>query len=601
MSEAVSAKLGDRPAFPIKLLLIDPDPIYRTGLRVVLSQFADLQVVAEAENSATALQVVSLTSNASSVRSLGVDLILLALNIDFSQSSDLSQLQFRQLRSQYPKVPVLLLTFPMAEPEQLTALRAIGVDGYCPKGIAVAELVTAIEQVAAGRSYWVQASGRGQEDNPITRQTDKQRSGTLPVFVPPSPSPVLAIRNRLRTSGLRQIDTSLAEVTAQLQPGLPLIEQAVLAGQRRELLASRWLVNKLLATPEDLRQNRAVGKGESGRITNYQLPTTNYDSSVLSANTLQSSLFASVREKLQFSLENLTRVPLEIDILREGKKRELLNLILLKIENILTDLRFSQVPSSQLAEMRFIIVRDLWQATTTDFFGKYYTLQLGDRQLEIVSILLQDAAIVQTAILDKIPLTAELFSYLLFATDLVIYNTAFPASSPEAQERAEILLQNLLIQVANAVVQPLLNHFADVEIIKQNYYDKRLISTREVERFRNDLSWNYRLETYIGEPKKIFESRYELFLLVSRGIAKTSIYAPRSKELTRLSGIPLVVTLALEFRDAIAPRLRAVVEFFGNGIVYLLTQVVGRAIGLIGRGILQGLGGSLQESKNKKF
>ena len=90
-------------------------------------------------------------------------------------------------------------------------------------------------------------------------------------------------------------------------------------------------------------------------------------------------------------------------------------------------------------------------------------------------------------------------------------------------------------------------------------------------------------------------------MLVSRGIAKTSIYAPRNRELTRLSGIPLVVTLALEFRDAIAPRLRAVVEFFGNGIVYLLTQVVGRAIGLIGRGILQGLGGSLQESKNKKF
>ena len=92
-----------------------------------------------------------------------------------------------------------------------------------------------------------------------------------------------------------------------------------------------------------------------------------------------------------------------------------------------------------------------------------------------------------------------------------------------------------------------------------------------------------------------------MFLLISRGIAKISIYAPRRQELARLSGIPLSVTLALEFRDAIAPRLRAVVEFFGNGFVYILTQVVGRAIGLIGRGILQGLGGSLQDSKNKKF
>lgn len=272
-----------------------------------------------------------------------------------------------------------------------------------------------------------------------------------------------------------------------------------------------------------------------------------------------------------------------------------------KIEDILADLRFSQVQSSQLLEINYIIVRDLWQVATKDFFGKYSTLQVGDRQLEIVNILLQDATIVQTAILDKIPLVVELFSYLLFETALVIDNISFSSDSPEAQERAELILQNLLIGVANGVVQPLLNNFANVELIKQNYYDRRLISTREVERFRNNLSWKYRIETYIEQPKTIFESRYEMFLFVSRGIAKTSIYAPRSQELARLSGIPLVVTLALEFRDAIAPRLRAVIESLGNGIVYILTQVVGRAIGLIGRGILQGLGGSLPESKKKRL
>jgi hypothetical protein len=140
-----------------------------------------------------------------------------------------------------------------------------------------------------------------------------------------------------------------------------------------------------------------------------------------------------------------------------------------------------------------------------------------------------------------------------------------------------------------------------VEAIKQIYYDRSLISTRELERFRNELSWKYRIENSIGEPTKIFESRYELFVLASRGIANISVYAPRNQELKKLSGIQLVVTLALEIRDAIAPRLRSSVAFLGNGIVYVLTQVVGRAIGLIGRGILQGLGGSLQETKNKKF
>jgi hypothetical protein len=250
-------------------------------------------------------------------------------------------------------------------------------------------------------------------------------------------------------------------------------------------------------------------------------------------------------------------------------------------------------------------MRDLWQAATTDFFGKYSMLQVGDtvgsgkalRNLEIVSLLLQDAPVVQTAILDKIPLVFDFFAHLLFQTPLAINNVSYPPGSPEAMERAEALLQNLLIQQANAVVQPLLNRFANVEAIKQNFYDRRLISTREIERYRNNLSWKYRLENYISKPKEIFESRYELFVLATRGIAKISIYAPRNQELAQLSGIPLAVTLVLETRDAIAPRLRAAVAFLGSGVIYVLTQVIGRAIGLIGRGILQGLGGSFPESK----
>ena len=60
-------------------------------------------------------------------------------------------------------------------------------------------------------------------------------------------------------------------------------------------------------------------------------------------------------------------------------------------------------------------------------------------------------------------------------------------------------------------MQPLLNSLADVEEIKENYYDRKLISTREIERFRNELSWKYRLNKYINEPKAMFESSYELY------------------------------------------------------------------------------------------
>ncbi len=595
----------------IKLLLIDPDPIYRTGLRVVLEKFADLQIIAEAQTSADALQILSrLANNATSSSVLGVELAILELRLDNSQLS-----LYQQIKTQYPQLPVLLLT-SNSEASQLVAAQQAGVEGYCPKGVSVTQLVAAIQQVAAGNSYWLEETGNRKQE---TKVRERGRQGERETRrIPPSPlysltfSPLARVRDRWRLSGLRHIDTVLGEVTVQLEdPGLPLLERSVFAGQRRELLAARWLLNQLLAAPVAKRQetgNRrqeivmraGEAEGEKSISTAHTLRPTPYTPHP-SLATHHSSLFASVRSKLQFRLLNLTRVPLEIDILREEKKRELLDLILRKIEDILGELRFSQVQLGQLSEIRNAILGDLWQTATIDFFGKYSKLQVGEYQVDIAKTLLQDAGVVQTAILNEIPLVEELFAYLLFASPLVIDNVTFAPESVEAKERTEIILQNLLIQVANGVMQPLLNRFADVEVIKQKYYDRNLISTREIERFRNNLSWKYRLENYLQEPAKIFESRYELFLLVSRGIAKISIYAPRRQELARLSGIPLVVTLALEIRDAIAPRLRAVVAFFGKGIVYVLTQVIGRAIGLVGRGILQGLGGSLQENKNKRL
>jgi len=607
----------------LKLLLIDPDRIYRTGLRVVFEQFSELQVVAEAETIAGGLQLLTESDNAPNVPSLAVDFVLLELSLDRSQPNQSVELQqCRQLKTQYPNLPVLLLS-SLQEPNLLAAARQAGVDGYYPKGAPVSEIVAVMRQVAAGSSYWAELTG------------NRQEAETQENSLPTTSNILIKSWNRLRFSGVRQIDATLAEVTAQLQiPGLPVLDRALLAGQRRELLASRWILNKLLAPPEIRGQGSGVRgsqlragvspveqpgvqgsgvksqelgvRGQSVELqVRSSLPSPAISPLVIpsqpSSKNLRSALFKSTRAKLQFSLENLTRTPLEIDIFREEKKRELLNLILRKIEDFLEELRFSQVQMPQLKAMQSVLLRDLWQAATIDFFGRYSTLQVGDRNLEIVSSLLQDAVVVQTGILDKIPLVFDFFSYLLFQTPLVIDNVPYPAGSPEAMERAETILQNLLIQLANGVVQPLLNRFADVEEVKQSFYDRRLISTREVERFRNNLSWKYRLENYTGEPQKIFESRYELFVLVSRGIAKISVYAPRSQELKKLSGIPLLLTLVLELRDAIAPRLRAAIAFIGNGFVYVLTQVIGRAIGLIGRGILQGLGGALQESKNKRF
>jgi DNA-binding NarL/FixJ family response regulator len=584
--------MSDRP---LKLLLVDPDSIFRLGLRVALEAIPHLQVVSEAATDTETLQILAELAQKDPNQ---VNLVVLELGDSRSQDSQRKGLQLcQQLKASYPTLPILLLS-SVQEPGILMAARAFGVNGYCPKGTPVSELVTAMAEVANGNSYWLE---------------EKASTELTPPPPPVSPRlPLTKLRQNLHLSGISYIDSALKEVTAQLQiPGLPILERAVLAGHRRELLAARWLLNQLLVAPQERQQEQLQ---ELTSTSQQPLPVIPPPSSIipsdaqpiftspplLSPRSLQSTLFAACINKLQFSLNNVSNVPLEIDILREDKKRELLYLILQRLAQQLDELREAQITINQLVDLKNVILKDLWQTTVIDFFGKFSQIRLGDRHIEIVNVLLQNPVIIQTEILNKIPVSTELFAYFLFQTDLQVDNNYYPAGSSEANSQAEVILENLLIQVANGVIQPLLNYLADVEQIKQNFYDRKLISTREIERFRNDLSWKYRLDKYVNEAKEIFESRYELFVFAPRGIATISIYAPRREELAQLSGIPLVVTLLLEFRDAIAPRLQSLLAFFGSGIVFVLTQIVGRGLGLIGRGIIQGIGSVSFSEKNFK-
>lgn len=462
------------------------------------------------------------------------------------------------------------------------------------------------------------------------------------------PGPLTAMRISMRLSGLQQIDQNIADVNLARQRTASWFNQAILDGKKRELTAARWLVSSLWSTPkfdDSPRQRRrgfgyaqppgAAERGSGGALSastdwiriaqqggyggNYaDMTAARYldrDSLVPRASAalaatesrlqerpgdVQSVVFEGVFAKLQRPLKNISKSPLEIDILRADKKLELLYLVLRQLEELLADLRASQVQPGKLSMRSSQVIQDLWDAVNREFFGKYYTVRIGNVEEEVVTLLQQEKPLVQAQILDRIPQVPELFGHWLFQEPMVIESSPYMATTPQAIAYSEHLLENLMIQVANAVIQPLLNRLADSEPIKKSLYTSRLMSSREIERFRNDLSWRYRWDRLINEPKAIFESRYNLYRLTPSGINSTSIYAPRRAELDDLGGLPLVVTLAIETRDAIAPRLRTAISLVGTSVVYVLTEVLGRGIGLVGRGILQGVGSAWQDTRNKQ-
>lgn len=639
-----------------QLLSIARDPIFRLGLRVAIEQYPDLEVVAEVSTTIEALRFLKSRSIDLERAKKPVDLVILTVEMGNVRSTQIEALAVcRQLKSLYPNVPLLLLSEPLM-PELLALLQAAGVNGYCPKGRDISLTIEAIRTVASGGNYWptdVAANSEIELNVAVVETVENsaasgEENADRSIVDRPIHQKIL---DYFCLSGIREIDAALAVVKADLQQvtaadptDLPsILDGVVLSGRYRELLAARWIVSRLsfegrrqkaegsstllsLSEVEGLRVKRGKKeKGKEERVLNLSgLAVANAqvsDESLAVATNWQKSLFESVTAKLQLDLVNLTGVPLEIDILRSGKKLELINSILRKLQDLLDELRLGQVQPTQLSEKMPAILRDLWEATIIDFFGRYYTVQteespifdnsqqtlklresqkqisVAGNRLEVVPMLLADETVVAALILDKIPMVAEFFAHLLFEIPLIVDNISCVAGSPQAMQRAEALLENLAIQVASGVVQPLLNNFAYVEEIKQTFYDGKLISTREIEQFRNNLSWKYHWNSYFVEPKAIFESRFWLYIFGESGIRRIAIYAPRNRELAQLSGWQLALTLLLEARDAIAPRVRAVISLLGAAVVFVLTQVIGRGIGLIGRGIIQGIGNSLQDSK----
>jgi len=125
---------------PLRLLLVEDDELFRLGLVVRLQQEPHIEIVAEAEDGETAVDLANRHS---------LDLIL--LDIGLPRMSGLEAC--RQIKIQHPNLPILALT-SRSEPTLINRLIETGIQGFCLKGIDAQTLVLAIRSVVAGASWW---------------------------------------------------------------------------------------------------------------------------------------------------------------------------------------------------------------------------------------------------------------------------------------------------------------------------------------------------------------------------------------------------------------------------------------------------------------
>jgi two-component system, NarL family, response regulator len=129
---------------PLRILLVEDDELFRLGLCVRLQQEPDLEIVAEAEDGETAIELVSQAL---------LDIVLLDVGLPGIGGIEAC----RQIKQRQPHLPVLALT-SHSESSLIARLIEAGAQGYCLKGIAADTLVLALHSVAAGASWWDQAA-----------------------------------------------------------------------------------------------------------------------------------------------------------------------------------------------------------------------------------------------------------------------------------------------------------------------------------------------------------------------------------------------------------------------------------------------------------
>jgi DNA-binding NarL/FixJ family response regulator len=123
----------------LRLLIVDDHPMVLQGLRTMLLEAGDIDVVAEAADATTAI---------AAVRRTALDLVL----SDMTLPDKTGLVLLKTIKAEQPNLPVLMLSMYAEEVFAVRALK-LGAAGYLMKDVDAATLIDAIRRAAGGGKY----------------------------------------------------------------------------------------------------------------------------------------------------------------------------------------------------------------------------------------------------------------------------------------------------------------------------------------------------------------------------------------------------------------------------------------------------------------
>lgn len=301
-------------------------------------------------------------------------------------------------------------------------------------------------------------------------------------------------------------------------------------------------------------------------------------------NTLTARIFSKILYKTNFSSKKGNQQLLGIDLLKTEIQKDLLSLCVLRVEETFTKLFEAPDPKKVMQKRGKILFLHCIKKTCEDFLTKQYGYRVK------ISLGVLKKSLYTKNLLKDIELIFQVpFYILLEPNSSIFYLLYYPVYSSASDSFIEALMDNLILEISNCVIYFSILKFSSVYAFRQTLYRSKFLSLRNFERFKNNLSWQLITKIYIKRPIDLYNNRYGIFVLRTNGIDYRTIYANRSKDLNSLNNISLLTLMFIELRDFASSRIDEAIYLLSKGIRFTLTSVLGQVIGLVWRGIIEGL------------
>ena len=475
-------------------------------------------------------------------------------------------LECRRLQERWQPAPLLLLLSEghRLSRQQLLALPALGV----------------LE--AAGPERLLAAIATLRDGGRVLELLDGSAQGEA---MPPGIG--LGLGQWLLLSGLQQIDAERALCQRLLvsEPG-PLT-RLVLEGRLRELALARRLLLWLWG-PVSL----AWGGSDAPPPTAAISPGSNaLTLSQRSAESIWSTIESRLQAAVESGVTNGSGQLLAIEGLAPQRRADLLLALMQQLTLLRQRLMEDPALQASLAEHWQSLQPELRRQALRAMASPYVQLPLSGDLQPVADTLLRSSNL--EGAVGNLPDPEPLLAALVQGRPVLVDGQLVAPDEPRAVLHLEQLVSNWLLRSAEQIAAEVLACCSGWPELRRYLLRPELLATRNLERLRNQLNAQSRWSSWFERPVELYESRRTLLCLSAGRIEPVTLTEPRDAELRQLGWLPQMVTLALETRDALGPQLRRLVKGFGDVVVIVLTQVIGRAIGLVGRGVMQGMGRSL--------